>query len=248
MVLGAAILASCAGDGATPTTVGVPGAVESQASESESELADVSEPVAANNDGVVLMISGQIRAGDRSVSFNPTRSLPTAKDLTPEPGPFTLIVEGLDGQPLSQVAFDVIALNDTSEPMVRFSVAAPQPAEPMGRLTIRYEGDVVGSIDGNDSVPSVEIVRPGPGEAIALEGATFEWSGQGADGDELAYHVFFSADGGTSWTSVISGTDAESVRPAPRIVEASDDARLLVSVTDGVNASYAISEPFTVTG
>lgn len=62
-----------------------------------------------------------------------------------------------------------------------------------------------------------------------------------------AHAVYHSADGGQSWTAVVSRTAEQEARLPRSEVAATSKALVLVSVSDGVNAGYALSSEFAIT-
>lgn len=206
---------------------------------------DAAEGEAAS--GSALMVSGRIQVDPPEVEFDPTRSLDTERDLGPEPGPFELVLIGADDDELERVPFD-LAAEATDEGAGRFRVAVqPPPTEPIRRMEVRRDGEPIEGVEGSSAIPSVSIESPAAGEELDPAGAEFRWTGSDEDdGSDLTYAVYLSSDGGTSWRALTAQTTATSFQPSPGVLGPSDDARLLVSVSDGVNASHAISEPFTL--
>ncbi len=196
-------------------------------------------------DGVALMVSGTVDLSSRTIELGPTRSLPTTRSLTPDPGPFLLEAEAPDGTKLAEVPFDIITQSDSDPPSARFSLALqPQPTSPIGQLRFSYLGDEVAVITGSASIPTVALVAPSAASGpVPVDDITIEWEADDADGDVLSFAVYFSADDGVSWTTVVTRADGRRLIPVPGILEPSSRARLLVTASDGVNASYDISGP-----
>lgn len=225
IILGAFVVTACGGD--TESTV------------SGSSPAP-SEPAA--DESVVLMVSGTVSSDPPSVDLAPTRLLPTTKQLEVEPGPWTLTLETDDGS--IDVPFDVIEQLDGDEPAARFSVLVqPAPVGPIRRIAIAFEGDEVGSVDGGDSVPSIRITEPIPDATVGIDEFEIVWESD--LGTSAA--AYLSVDGGASWTSIVTQAESSPIRPAPGIAVPSDEALVLLTVSDGVNAAFARVGPLTLT-
>lgn len=196
--------------------------------------------------GPALMVSGRVAGDPPEAAFDPTRNVDAARDLTPEPGPFELVLLGGDAQELRRVTFDLDEQPGAPAATGRFQVAVqPPPTEPVSRLEVHHDGDPVGAIEGSPAIPTVTIEAPADGDDVALGKAEFRWEGADADdGTELNYAVYLSSDDGESWRALANQTTATGLQPSPGTLQPSDEARLLVSVSDGVNASQTISEPF----
>lgn len=196
----------------------------------------------------VLMVSGQVDLDSNEVQLSPTRSLQTARPLEPEPGTWQVVVEGTDGTTLATRSFAVIEQLDGDDRTARFNVAIqPQPTAPIGQLHLFRDGDRVASVAGSDSRPAVTVEHPAPGSTVSLADVEFRWAGEDADDDELTYAVYLSADGGISWTTLVTQTNETSHRPPGEFLDPASDAVLLVSVSDGLNATNARSASFKLT-
>ncbi len=97
------------------------------------------------------------------------------------------------------------------------------------------------------NVPIVQFVSPVGGEAVNAGSFTVKWEAADADGDKLYYDLEYSSDG-QNWE--ILDTDLQATQTT---VDFSDlagsrgaTARFRITVTDGVNAAEAVSEPFSV--
>lgn len=196
--------------------------------------------------GPALVVSGRVADDPPEAGFDPTRNVDAARDLTPEPGPFDLVLIGGDDEELRRVPFDIDEKSGGQAADGRFQVAVqPPPTEPISRMEVRHDGDAIGAVEGSPAVPTVSIEAPEPGDDVVLDEAEFRWAGDDPDGGtDLTYAVYLSSDDGESWRSLVNQTTATELQPSSGILRPSDEARLLVSVSDGVNASQVISEPF----
>jgi len=101
---------------------------------------------------------------------------------------------------------------------------------------------------------------------VALQGApspvtgtvTLAWNGDDADGDDLAFDVFYSADGGTTFQPLQMNATESSARASRALLQSysaqvdtaplggSSSAVLRVVASDGVNTGLGDTDPFTM--
>ncbi len=238
IIVGALVVAACGGD--DESTVSVPRPTSPSTPTVSGSTPETSEPAA--DESVVLMVSGSVSSDPPSVDFAPTRLLPTTKQLEVEPGPWTLTIETENGS--IDVSFDVIEQLDGDEPAARFSVPIqPPPVGPISRIAVAFEGDEVGATNGGESVPSLRITEPAADAIVSVD--EFEISWESDVGTSAA--AYLSIDGGTSWTSIVTQAESSPIRPAPGIAAPSNEALVIVTVSDGVNATFARVGPLTLT-
>ncbi len=194
------------------------------------------------------MISGQVDLESNEVQLSPTRSLHTARPLEREPGNWQVVLEGADGATLASRSFSVIEQLDGDDRTARFNVAIqPQPTAPIAQVRLFRDGDPIARVAGNDSRPAVTIEHPAAGSTVSLADAEFRWAGEDADNGELTYAVYLTVDGGISWTALTTQTSETSLRPPSQFLDPAPNAALLISVSDGVNATYVRSASFKLT-
>ena len=119
----------------------------------------------------------------------------------------------------------------------------PAPTGPIRRISVSDDGDEVGSVEGDDTVPTVHITAPRGGSSVAVDEFEIAWESD----DDATAAAYLSLDGGSSWTSIVTRTTDSPIRPAPGIATPSEQALVLVTVSDGVNANFSRTEPFTLT-
>lgn len=199
------------------------------------------------DDGASLMVGGFVDLDQGEIEYGSTRLLPVKSAPDPPAGPYDLVLLDPDGDLIRRVPFDVIEQHDAERPIVRFSVAVhPAPDEPIGRLVIERDGHQVAQIPGSASRPAVRIDQPTAGQEVSAGDVRVSWTGTDDDGDDLFYYVYFSADGGQRWRALFPQIrDQEVILPRSEVTP-TQDALVIVSVSDGVNATYTLSPTFTI--
>ena len=109
------------------------------------------------------------------------------------------------------------------------------------------EGRELLSVDLSSSAPSVEITSPLRTDH-AFEGDSIDvaWGGSDEDGDDLTYELYYSVDGGNTFTLVLSDTAATSFSLNRDDWPGSAEARFRVSVSDGTRSTFQDSVVFSV--
>lgn len=203
------------------------------------------------DDGASLMVGGLVDLDRWEVENVLTRLLPVKSAPDPPAGPYDLVLLDPDGDLIRRVPFDVIEMHpDWPEPetaSARFDVEVhPAPDEPIGRLVIERDGHQVAQIPGSASRPAVRIDQPTAGQEVSAGDVRVSWTGTDDDGDDLFYYVYFSADGGQRLRALFPQIrDQEVILPRSEVTP-TQDALVIVSVSDGVNATYTLSPTFTI--
>ena len=128
------------------------------------------------------------------------------------------------GEPISEAAFSVAL------PLVTGAA----------EIAILENGAPLARVVGSASAPTVRLLSPGPDEDWRGE-RTIRWEAADADGDELWFDVFYSADG-RAWAPLglrLSGSELAGV--APRSLEAGPAPRIRVVASDGFHTAVAES-------
>ena len=109
------------------------------------------------------------------------------------------------------------------------------------------EGRELLSVDLSSNAPSVEITSPvRHGHAFEGESIDVAWRGSDEDGDDLTYELYYSVDGGNTFTLVLSDTAAKSFSLNRDDWPGSAEARFRVSVSDGTRSTFQDSVVFSV--
>ncbi len=137
-------------------------------------------------------------------------------------------------------------LDSTGEADISFfEISVPYPDGTTAFQIVK--GDkVLKEITVSANAPTVQIVAPKAGEMLD-KAYTFKWQASDKDGDKLYYSVDYSVDG-EDWISLVTDTDKTEVTVDLSDLPGNDKptARILVSATDGVNATDVESEMFSV--
>jgi hypothetical protein len=197
----------------------------------------------------VWSLSGDIDLTTEQATLERARTLPARVAIEAgDGGPFELVLEGAGGDEIRTIGFLPEDPSAGEEPLAFFQVELELPLEPLTRASVRYEGQRLGARDAGASVPTVRIVSPAPGEELSVTSDRLAWEAQDADGDELTFSVLLSVDGGERYRSLgttVTGTELV-LADLRNEVPPSDAAHLVISVTDGLNSSWASSELFTL--
>lgn len=127
-----------------------------------------------------------------------------------------------------------------------FELSVPYP-DGTAAFQIVKGDKVLKEIKVTANAPTVQITAPKAGETLADKSYTFKWNGSDKDGDKLYYSVEYSVDG-QDWITLVENTDKTEATVDLSDLPGSDKptARIMVSATDGVNATDVESEMFTL--
>ena len=99
------------------------------------------------------------------------------------------------------------------------------------------------------NAPDVAITSPGPGVRVGHSATTLvRWTSSDLDGDPLTSAVDYSADGGRHWKVVADNVHGQSASVPSWLLSTSTDARIRVRVSDGFNATTAVSGALRAAG
>jgi hypothetical protein len=80
----------------------------------------------------------------------------------------------------------------------------------------------------------------------AAQTVFINWAASDADGDPLIFTVQYSSDDGAHWATLKSDYKSLAVTLSTRMLPGSQQCRLRVQASDGVNCGFAVSAPFTI--
>ena len=152
------------------------------------------------------------------------------------------------GSSLQSHCFDLTFYNHESYQSLTvdsFQVALPMD-EAAAQVVLRQGTAVLGQVPVSAHEPTVMLLSPSGGEIVG-DTLSVTWQGGDADGDALAYNLYYSADDGLTWTPAainLTGTGYElDVQQLP----GSNTARLRIEVSDGFHTAVdQMDTPFTV--
>lgn len=198
----------------------------------------------------VLLLSGTIDLAAETADLGAARRLPSRRDAdASDRGPFRLSLEDEHGDEAATVDFEPPEPSpDDGALVAHFDLRITEALPPLTRATVSYRGQVLGMREAGPAVPTVGITSPADGEDVPYRDAAFAWAGSDDDGDDLVYSILLSLDGGETWRSLLAATERTEItlEPGSTTLQRSVDARLLVSVSDGLNSTWVESEPFRI--
>ena len=106
-------------------------------------------------------------------------------------------------------------------------------------IVLKHNSDVLDTRNVTLNAPQVTITSPvvaanWPEKTIQ----SLTWNGEDIDGDSLVYSVFYSNDGGATWSLIADSLTVPSYDVDVDAMAGSADARFRVVATDGVNTGY----------
>ena len=211
------------------------------------------EPVIVQSD----MFSGMIEFSDSgavsSAVVGDVFSRPRAQ-ISAVSGEYVLELRDASGGVVRSVSFDASAGTDDrsgSEPYLEpmeavFSFVVSDPPE-YSSFAVKHGDSELVVVERSAGAPSVSVSGPAAGQVFgAASNVSVSWSGSDADGDELSYRVYYSADGGEVYMPLSLETADTSMTLSAGRLRGSSQARIGVSVSDGVRSSFAESAVFSV--
>lgn len=117
-------------------------------------------------------------------------------------------------------------------------------------LAILLEGKEIAVFEGSQYTPELSIVT-GPNLNQAYDSASImniSWESNDADNDDLIYSVYYSTDAGINYNPLRLDTSQTSINLNVSQLRGSQQARIGVSVSDGLRSSFAETPVFSVPG
>ena len=133
----------------------------------------------------------------------------------------------------------------TLDDVFEFVVSDPPVYE---SFAVMRDGVEIGSVSRSRNAPSISV--SGPSWDMFDDDGTISvsWVSSDADGDELVYRVYYSTDGGSTYTIMFRMTEATSKSFSATWLRGSSRARIGVSVSDGTRSVFAETPIFSVAG
>jgi hypothetical protein len=131
-----------------------------------------------------------------------------------------------------------------AEPFTTFGMWVPYITGTT-RIELTRTSQILASRQVSSNAPTVSFTSPQAGARVNAQ-MPVAWNASDADGDSLTFWVFYSQDDGTSWQTVAIGLTTNTFELDTTHVPGSNQARLKVIATDGVNTTEAISAQFQV--
>jgi hypothetical protein len=110
-------------------------------------------------------------------------------------------------------------------------------------IAISRENEVLTTFPVSPNPPTVQLLSPNGGESLPSEGMeTIEWEGSDPDGDLLQYTLQYSVDNGQHWIPLAIDPQATSVEVNLAEIAGSEEARIRIVASDGVNTAFDESD------
>ncbi|MFQ6028993.1 MAG: hypothetical protein ACE5Q6_16050 [Dehalococcoidia bacterium] len=194
-----------------------------------------------------IVVSALIEYQTDNVTFSPVYERTGGNPLEPESdsGDYLVQLIGDNGAILAGAKVDPrIPSNPGSRRS--FLVKFLKPLVRVASIQLLHNNNIIGTLTASPNTPTVRIDTPSGGENFTGPNVTFKWTGSDADGDELFYNVAFSANDGYGWNTIAVFYDETTLTVDRAFLAASSEARIRVSVSDGVNSTETISDRFSV--
>lgn len=126
------------------------------------------------------------------------------------------------------------------EPVAQVDLAFIIPwMEGTSQVVLAHGDQVYDQRPASANPPQVLITNPTTVESWAAGSThTLTWQGLDLDGDELVYAIFYSHDGGASWTLLQDEWSANTYDVMVDAMAGGSDVRFRVVATDGIHTAY----------
>ncbi|MEP6633027.1 MAG: hypothetical protein ABJA62_02350 [Luteimonas sp.] len=188
----------------------------------------------------MLVVSGRIQP-DGTATFRPfyrvTTRAPSAAD---ESSPYS--VELLDATGRSLQSYRVATEEVEGAKYLSFSAFLPWKTGTR-KVVLKTKDEVIAERLVSVHVPWVRITSPAPGQGLGgKDKERIAWDAGDEDKDSLTFSVFYSESKGELWIPVAENVSGLETTIDTRLLPGSQDARVKVRVTDGVNTAEAITK------
>ena len=243
---------------ASPTTQAT-STTQARLIESAVDVCSAEESASVSSDIFVGSVSLTDAAG---VEFGPVFSVykpvrePVISSVASGDGDYVLELRDASGMAIRSVPFNVLTITgdgelDDGTPVgvdndaFEFVVSDPPVYE---SFAVMKDGVELGSVSRSQNAPSISV--SGPSWDMFDDDGTISvsWVGSDADGDDLVYRVYYSTDGGSTYTIMFRMTEAASKSFSATWLRGSSRARIGVSVSDGTRSVFAETPIFSVAG
>lgn len=244
----------CASVNATPGAA--PSVVKTPLNQAVNPNDPISWTITAANNGTLalnnVVITDTLPAG---LTFS--SAVPAASSVVPGPGGTTIIT-----WQSPQIAASIAPLGS-----INITLNATAPAATTAVYTnqvnltgtdttpANYSVDNTAKVNVNNQTPTVTLISPNGGELICNP-VNITWTASDPDGDPITYTLEYSADGGSTFTTIATGLPGTCPSPGPPYCTYLWDTNALpsgtnyivrVSATDGELTGQDVSDaPFTI--
>lgn len=195
----------------------------------------------------LLLVSGLVYL-DGHVEFFPFYHVQTTPSVpSGGSGGYCLEFQGGAGESLANYCFDLPFVEaHLGEPtnIEHFVWALPYPVG-TNHLTLKQGTRILGQVQVSAHVPSIAIISPTRNQSWSGT-QTITWTASDADNDPLSFRVFYSPDDGQSWIPLSGDLTESRYSVETDWFAGSDDARIRVIASDGINTGIAEVESLHV--
>ena len=197
----------------------------------------------------VLVGSGEVSPTAATITHGFYRLGAVSMEPTTDDGPYTLELVDAESQVLATRHFAPRLMSDglpsTSGP---FNIILPL-VDGTYAVVFRYQDQEIGRVTASRHAPEVSFISPAEGQAWEASGPqTLSWTGTDADDHPLQYLLQYSTDGGQSWSVLAPNLSDTSFDIDTSYLPGSDDARLRLLASDGLNTAQVDSASLRVGG
>lgn len=196
----------------------------------------------------VLLVPGSIDPVAATATLDPFFATPAGSPFpAPEPGPYTLRVHRTGGG-VEDLSFapERVAGHGTQPTLRPFLFAVTSPAT-VDSIEVRQGAASLTTRAASANPPVVQVLAPNGGELLDQATVMLSWSASDADLDPLSFVVQFSADGGSTWTTLETNWTSTSVELDRAALAGTGTGRFRVQASDGLRTASDDSDgSFTV--
>ena len=197
-----------------------------------------------------LVVRGTIDLIDDTAEFEPFSRI--TSQFAPDPLPTgEYLLELLDGgdNTVTALAFDPgqdHGFGGEDPGLASFLIPVLEDAA-IRKARLSHGGNVLTMIEASPTPPIVQVTSPNGGETLDGETVTIEWTGTDPDGDQLTFLVRYSADGGTTYDTLVVDWPEQSLEIETDALAGTSDGIVRVMASDGFNIAMDVSDAtFTV--
>ncbi|MEA2639213.1 MAG: hypothetical protein QOF51_607 [Chloroflexota bacterium] len=196
-----------------------------------------------------IRIQGSIR-GEADAKFDPfyVMTLPLGSGDQSGEGRYRIEIRSANGAPLATRNFNPdVVMAHAALSLAWIDETMPWSPD-AATIILSLDGRVLAERSVSAATPQVTLTSPNGGELWAESGEfNITWTAGDADGDDLAFWLQFSADGGASWDTIRRNVEGTSYTVDLRDFPGSDRALVRIFATDGVNTALDASDaPYRV--
>jgi hypothetical protein len=173
------------------------------------------------------------------------RMLPADTYDGPGEGPYSIVLQGAGGEALFTRRFLAggPAPDEPGELGVTFFQDVPYHPD-TAAILVMHEEKVLLDVLVSEHAPLVTLVSPNGGESLSGEVAIV-WTANDSDGDDLAFDLQYSADGGATWQPIAVQVEGTTYSWDTNQFPGGEDCLVRITANDGVNTSRDESDgPF----